>query len=33
MGAYEVEPGYYQYLKNPNADTNDWDWTVDPDGM
>ncbi|MFV0254712.1 MAG: glycoside hydrolase family 1 protein [Erysipelotrichaceae bacterium] len=33
MGAYEVEPNYYQYLKNPNADTNDWDWTVDPDGM
>lgn len=20
-------------MKNPNADTNDWDWTIDPTGM
>lgn len=33
MGAYELMPDFYQYLKNPNADTNDWDWTVDPTGM
>lgn len=33
MGAYEVMPDFYQYLKNPNADTNDWDWTIDPSGM
>lgn len=33
MGAYEVMPNFYQYLKNPNAETNDWDWTVDPLGM
>ena len=33
MGAYEVMPDFYQYMKNPNADTNDWDWTIDPMGM
>lgn len=33
MGAYEVMPDFYQYMKNPNADTNDWDWTIDPTGM
>jgi len=33
MGAYEVMPDFYEYIKNPNADTNDWDWTIDPDGM
>ena len=27
MGAYERMPDFYQYMKNPNADTNDWDWT------
>lgn len=33
MGAYEIMPDFYEYIKNPNADTNDWDWTIDPDGM
>ncbi|RRD95524.1 glycoside hydrolase family 1 protein [Clostridiales bacterium COT073_COT-073] len=33
MGAYEVMPDFYQYMKNPNAETNDWDWTIDPNGM
>ena len=33
MGAYEVMPDFYEYMKNPNADTNDWDWTIDPTGM
>ena len=33
MGAYEVMPDFYQYIKNPNADTNDWDWTIDPTGL
>lgn len=33
MGAYEVMPDFYQYVKNPRAGTNDWDWTIDPDGM
>ena len=33
MGAYELMPDFYQYLKNPRAETNDWDWTVDPTGM
>lgn len=33
MGAYEIAPEFYEYIKNPNAETNDWDWTVDPDGM
>lgn len=33
MGAYETMPDFYQYIKNPNANTNDWDWTIDPTGM
>lgn len=33
MGAYEIMPDFYQYIKNPNAETNDWDWTIDPIGM
>ena len=33
MGAYEMMPDFYEYIKNPNAETNDWDWTIDPSGM
>lgn len=33
MGAYEIMPDFYQYIKNPNAETNDWDWTIDPIGF
>lgn len=33
MGAYEMMPDFYEYIKNPNAETNDWDWTIDPTGM
>lgn len=33
MGAYEALPEFYEYIKNPNAPTNDWDWTVDHLGL
>lgn len=33
MGAYEMMPDFYEYVKNPYAETNNWDWTVDPDGF
>ncbi|WP_440896858.1 glycoside hydrolase family 1 protein [Amphibacillus sp. Q70] len=33
MGAYEMMPDFYEYIKNPYCETNDWDWTIDPTGM
>lgn len=33
MGAYEAMPNFYEYVKNPYASSNDWDWTIDPTGM
>ncbi|MCR4633530.1 MAG: glycoside hydrolase family 1 protein [Erysipelotrichaceae bacterium] len=29
----EQQPGFYQMCKNPNLDTTDWDWAIDPTGM
>lgn len=33
MSGYETHPGFYQICKNPELDTTDWDWAIDPDGM
>ncbi len=33
MFGYETHPGFYQICKNPELDTTDWDWAIDPDGM
>lgn len=33
MGAYEMMPDFYEYMKNPYSETNDWDWTIDATGM
>lgn len=26
-------PGYYKVVKNPNLETTDWDWVIDPHGL
>lgn len=33
IDGFEVQPGFYQMCKNPNIDTNDWDWAIDPRGL
>lgn len=33
MSGFETHPGFYQMCKNPNLDTTDWDWAIDPVGM
>ncbi|MGI6229958.1 MAG: glycoside hydrolase family 1 protein [Tractidigestivibacter sp.] len=33
MSGFETHPGFYQMCKNPNLETNDWDWAIDPIGM
>lgn len=29
----EIQPDFYEMVKNPNLDTTDWDWTIDPTGL
>lgn len=29
----EIQPDFYEMVKNPNLDTTDWDWTIDPIGL
>ena len=26
-------PDFFQIVRNPNCDTTDWDWAIDPTGM
>ena len=33
MSGYETHPGFYEMCRNPNLDTTDWDWAIDPDAM
>ena len=33
MDSHEVQPEFYEKVLNPLADTTDWDWTIDPNGM
>lgn len=33
MSGYETHPGFYEICKNPELDTTDWDWAIDPVGM
>ncbi len=33
MNGFETHPGFYEMCANPNLDTNDWDWAIDPIGM
>lgn len=33
MSGFETHPGFYEMCKNPNLDTTDWDWAIDPIGL
>ena len=33
MSGYETQPGFFEMCKNPNLDTTDWDWAIDPTGL
>lgn len=33
MSGFETHPGFYQMCKNPELDTTDWDWAIDPTGL
>lgn len=33
ISGFETHPGFYEMCKNPNLDTTDWDWAIDPVGM
>lgn len=33
MSSFETHPGFYEMCKNPNLDTTDWDWAIDPTGL
>ena len=33
MSGYETQPGFYRICRNPELETTDWDWAIDPIGM
>lgn len=33
IDGFENHPGFFQLCKNPELDTTDWDWTIDPKGL
>ncbi len=33
ISGFETHPGFYEMCKNPNLDTTDWDWAIDPIGL
>lgn len=33
ISAFETHPGFYEMCQNPNLDTTDWDWAIDPTGL
>lgn len=33
MDGHETQPGFYKMCKNPNLETTDWDWSIDPTGL
>ena len=33
ISGFETHPGFYEMCANPNLDTTDWDWAIDPIGM
>ena len=30
---YQIEPGFFEMTKNPNVETTEWDWEIDPVGL
>lgn len=33
MSGFETHPGFYQMCPNPELETTDWDWAIDPTGL
>ena len=33
IDGFETHPGFYQMCRNPELDTTDWDWAIDPIGL
>lgn len=33
ISGFETHPGFYEMCTNPNLDTTDWDWAIDPTGL
>ncbi|MEY8351802.1 glycoside hydrolase family 1 protein [Lachnospiraceae bacterium 54-53] len=33
IDGFETQPGFYKICRNPNLDTTDWDWAIDPVGL
>lgn len=33
ISGFETHPGFYEMCENPNLDTTDWDWAIDPTGL
>ncbi|MBC3516192.1 glycoside hydrolase family 1 protein [Neobittarella massiliensis] len=33
IDSYETMPDFFQIVRNPNCDTTDWDWAIDPTGL
>ncbi|MDO5405869.1 MAG: glycoside hydrolase family 1 protein [Eubacteriales bacterium] len=33
ISGFETHPGFYEMCKNPNLETSDWDWSIDPTGL
>lgn len=33
MDGHEHQPGFFRMCANPNLDTTDWDWAIDPMGL
>ncbi|MHC5248469.1 glycoside hydrolase family 1 protein [Enterococcus sp. LJL90] len=33
MSGFETHPGFYQMCSNPELETTDWDWAIDPTGL
>ena len=33
ISGYETQPDFYEVCKNPNLDTTNWDWPIDPTGL
>lgn len=33
ISGYEIQPGFYEIVRNDNLETTQWDWTIDPSGL
>ena len=33
ISGHEIQPNFYEIVSNPELDTTDWDWAIDPIGL